>query len=173
MDVNGMQLVDLGGSTLEYYGDYEFGNKPAMWRKIVQNITTEKIALTRCYTISAKTFIEPWNNTVVLELSREENSSSWKTAGFFNQNLIQSPDFKEAPDGSMHGRFWVRYTDIAPISLTEFRAFYFSTLAFEYRGKQYLIVNWNESAEESESLRRESTKIFQSLQIKTDSEMEP
>lgn len=165
-DVDGMQLVDVGGATLEYYGDYEFGERPANWLKVVQFVTSDKRKPRKEYHSSATTFIEPWNNCVILKLPREGELDIVTALAYFDEPRLQTIDFQQVDNEAVEGRFWVNGDPLEGILSPFTFPVYFSALLFDTVEDRFCVIHWSRHEEGGESLRRESSKIFDSLRLR-------
>jgi hypothetical protein len=163
-----MQVLDLGGATLEYYSDYEFEDKPDDWKNIIQLVTSEKIKLRKSYYTSGKTFIDPWMNVVILEVPKEGQIDQSFVQDYFNHDVIESYHSEILSSGAISSRFWLNSAKTDRIESASYALGikYFSTLFFEAGDQRFLIIHWLFTVDQAESLRRESRKIFKSLQIK-------
>lgn len=166
--IDGLQTVDFGEASLVYYGDYEFAGKPKNWKHKAQLISANKLNLRGRHYVSGSTFIEPWFHAVVFEIPKQGPLNEISVREFFNHKLIESYDSQTLSSGAISARFWINPDKQADSeSKTQATGYdFFSTLIFDGKQNRYCVMHWNFSFDDGESLRRESAKIFDSLQIK-------
>jgi hypothetical protein len=152
----GLEIVSLHEATISYYGDYEFvpvrGENPRKWRKTYFAHLDKQWR----YVGGGSTFIEPYFKTMIFnrELEHAINPTSWRT------ELANQGAESVVLDSLSNKVYTLRY-----IQKINGHYAFFSEGLFSTNKHQYRVVLWSQDS--GESLRREATKIFESIQ-KTD-----